>query len=175
MPRLSWTEFPFKHEFYYLFQWFPTTPPLLFVVQEYPAFDYPDFSLYFIIFIAFIFQLFPICFHNFFPRKDSRSFLSKGKKACENNLEDLTFDNDKNFSYSALQENIIVLATSVQFSCSVVSDSLQPHELQHARPPCPSPTPRVHSNSCPLSRWCHPAISSSVVRFSSCRVYQWFW
>ena len=127
-------------------------PPLLFVVQEYPAFDYPDFSLYFIIFIAFIFQLFPICFHNFFPRKDSRSFLSKGKKACENNLEDLTFDNDKNFSYSALQENIIVLATSVQFSCSVVSDSLQPHELQHARPPCPSPTPRVHSNSCPLSR-----------------------
>ena len=58
--------------------------------------------------------------------------------------------------------------TSVQFSCSVVSDSLQPHESQHARPPCPSPTPGVHSNSCPLSRWCHPAISSSVVPFSSC-------
>ena len=57
---------------------------------------------------------------------------------------------------------------SVQFSRSVVSDSLQPHELQHARLPCPSPTPRVHSNSCPLSRWCHPAISSSVVPFSSC-------
>ena len=55
-----------------------------------------------------------------------------------------------------------------QFSCSVVSDSLRPHELQHARPPCPSPTPRVHSNSCPLSQWCHPAISSSVVPFSSC-------
>ena len=57
---------------------------------------------------------------------------------------------------------------SVQFNCSVVSDSLQPHELQHARPPCPSPTPRVHSNSCPLSQWCHPAISTSVVPFSSC-------
>ena len=57
---------------------------------------------------------------------------------------------------------------SVQFSCSVMSDSLWPHELQHARPPCPLPTSRVHSNSCPLSRWCHPAISSSVVPFSSC-------
>ena len=58
--------------------------------------------------------------------------------------------------------------SSVQFSRSVVSDSLPPHELQHARPPCPSPTPSVHSNSCPSSRWCHPAISSSVVPFSSC-------
>ena len=57
---------------------------------------------------------------------------------------------------------------SVLFSLSVVSDSLQPHELQHSRPPCPSPTPRVHSNSCPWSRWCHPAISSSDVPFSSC-------
>ena len=57
---------------------------------------------------------------------------------------------------------------SVQFSCSVVSDSLQPHEPQHARPPCPPPTPRVHPNSCPLSRWCHPTISSSVVPFSFC-------
>ena len=58
--------------------------------------------------------------------------------------------------------------SSVQFCHSVVSDSLRPHELQHTRPPCPSPTRRVHSNSCPLSRWCHPAISSSVVPFSSC-------
>ena len=55
-----------------------------------------------------------------------------------------------------------------QFSRSVVSDSLQPHELQHARPPCPSPTPGVHSNSHRSSRWCHPAISSSVIPFSSC-------
>ena len=58
--------------------------------------------------------------------------------------------------------------SSVQFSCSVVSDSLRPHELQHARPPCPSPTPGVHSNSRPLNQWCHPSISSSVVPFSSC-------
>ena len=55
----------------------------------------------------------------------------------------------------------------VQFSCSVVSDSLRPHGLQHARPPCPSPTPGVHPNSCPLSRWCHTTISSSVEPFSS--------
>ena len=56
----------------------------------------------------------------------------------------------------------------VQFSHSVMSDSLWPHELQHARPPCPSPTPGIYPNSCPLSRWCHPTISSSVVPFSSC-------
>ena len=58
--------------------------------------------------------------------------------------------------------------SSVQFSCSVVSDSLRPHESQHARLPCPSPTPRVHPGSCASSQWCHPAISSSVVPFSSC-------
>ena len=56
---------------------------------------------------------------------------------------------------------------SVQFSRSVMSNSLRPHESQHARPPCPSPTPRVHPNPRPLSRWCHPTISSSVVPFSS--------
>ena len=54
------------------------------------------------------------------------------------------------------------------FSCSVVANSLWPHGLQHTRPPCPSPTPIVYSNSCPLSQWCHPTISSSVVPFSSC-------
>ena len=58
--------------------------------------------------------------------------------------------------------------SSVQFSCSVVSNSLRPHESQYARPPCSSPTPRVYSNPFPLSWWCHPAISSSVVPFSSC-------
>ena len=58
--------------------------------------------------------------------------------------------------------------SSVQFSRSVVSNSLRPHESQHARPPCPSPTPGVHSDSRPSSHWCHPAISSSVVLFSSC-------
>ena len=58
--------------------------------------------------------------------------------------------------------------SSVQFSCIVVSDFLQPHELQNARPPCPSPTPGVYPNSCPLSRWCILTISSSVIPFSSC-------
>ena len=62
----------------------------------------------------------------------------------------------------------ICAPTSVHFSRSVVSDSLKPHESQHARPPCPSPTPGVHSDLRPLSQWCHPAISSSVVPFSSC-------
>jgi len=61
-----------------------------------------------------------------------------------------------------------LLSHSVQFSHSVVSDSLRPHESQHARPPCPSPTPGVYSNPRPLSRWCHPAILSSVIPFSSC-------
>ena len=77
----------------------------------------------------------------------------------------------KAFSFF-LQWNKIVTAvlsiSSVQFSRSVVSDSLRPHESQHTRPPCPSPTPGVHSDSRPLSQWCHPAISSSVVPFSSC-------
>ena len=65
-------------------------------------------------------------------------------------------------------DSALVQSSPVQFSCSVMSDSLQPHELQHTRPPCPSPTPRVYQNSCALSRWCHPAISSSVIPFSSC-------
>ena len=62
---------------------------------------------------------------------------------------------------------VLSIIHSVQFSCSVVSDSLWPYGLQHARPPCPSPTSGVYANSCPLSRWCHPSISSSVVPFSS--------
>ena len=66
------------------------------------------------------------------------------------------------------RENVKVYIRSDQISRSVVSDSLRPHEPQHARPPCPSPTPRVHWDSCPSSQWCHPAISSSVVPFSSC-------
>ena len=60
------------------------------------------------------------------------------------------------------------MPSSVQFSCSVLSDSLQPYETKHAKPPCPSPTPRVHPNPCPFSRWCHPIISSSVIPFCSC-------
>ena len=62
----------------------------------------------------------------------------------------------------------LVLLSSLQFSHSVKSNSLWPHGLQHTRLLCPSPTPRAYSNSCPLSRWCHPTISSSVIPFSSC-------
>ena len=69
---------------------------------------------------------------------------------------------------SELHTEMGTLYLSVQFSHSVVSDSLRPHEPQHARPPCPSPTPGVIPNPCPLSWWCHPTISSSVVPFSSC-------
>ena len=73
---------------------------------------------------------------------------------------------------SLLENNVYALSVqfspSVQFSHSILSDSLRPHESQHARPACPLPTPRVHSNSRPSSRWCHPAISSSVIPFSSC-------
>ena len=70
-------------------------------------------------------------------------------------------------------KSIYYCFNSVQFSRSVVSESLRPLELQHASPPCPSLTPGVHPNLCPLSRWCHPTISSSVVPFSSCP--QSFW
>ena len=69
---------------------------------------------------------------------------------------------------SGIPEALEQLPSSVQFSRSVVSNSLWPHELQHARPPCPSPSPGVHLNSRPLSQWCHPAISFSVIPFSSC-------
>ena len=71
------------------------------------------------------------------------------------------------YSTHALLE-VLTSSGSVQFSRSVVSDSLRPHELQHTRPPCPSPTPGVHPDSRPSSQWCHPAILSSVVPFSSC-------
>ena len=67
-----------------------------------------------------------------------------------------------------LRRKVMTNLSSVQFSRSVVSDSLRSHEPQHTKPPHPSPTPRVHPNPCPLSQWCHPAISSSVIPFSSC-------
>ena len=70
--------------------------------------------------------------------------------------------------WNHLWSESFIYVGSVQFSHSVVSSSLRPHELQHARPPCRSPTPGVHPNLCPLSWWCHPTISSSVVPFSSC-------
>ena len=70
-------------------------------------------------------------------------------------------------SFSTHGFSLWLSMSSVQFSCSVVSNFLWPHGLQHSKPPCSSPTPRVHSNSCPLSPWCHPTISSSVIPFSS--------
>ena len=85
--------------------------------------------------------------------------------------------NSKNYLYVQLcmhlwtQNHVLrwlPVQCSVQFSCLVVSNSLQTHELQHTRPPCLSPTPGVYPKSCPLRRWCHPTISSSVVPFSSC-------
>ena len=71
-------------------------------------------------------------------------------------------------TWSQTMVGLMTVITSVQFSRSVVSDSLQPYELHHTRPPCPSPTPGVQSDSCPSSQLCHPAISSSVIPFSSC-------
>ena len=83
-------------------------------------------------------------------------------------------DNGAAWSVQSIVENLgkgnndVRAFRSDQISCSVMSDSLWPHESQHARPPCPPPTPGVHSDSRPSSRWCHPAISSSVIPFSSC-------
>ena len=76
----------------------------------------------------------------------------------------LYLHSSSSFRYSYLN----FIDVSLQFSHSVMSNSLRPHEPQHARPPCPSPTPGVHPNPCPLSQWCHPTISSSIVLFSSC-------
>ena len=78
--------------------------------------------------------------------------------------------------YTCSYTCVYIVSSIVQFSHSVVSDSSRPHGLQHARPPCPSPTPRPYSNSCPSSWWCHPTISSSVVPFSSCvQFFQTLW
>ena len=100
----------------------------------------------------------------------------KGSRRNQNNLEKgnrtegLIPPNSKMLPECYSYQETVVLA-SVQSSRSVVSNSFWPHGLQHTRPPCPSPTPRVYSNSCPLSQWCHPIISSSVVPFSSCLPY----
>ena len=99
-----------------------------------------------------------------------QTFVYKAMSLLVNMLSRFVIDfllRSKYLLISWLQSLSTVIFSSVQFSHSVVSDSLWPHELQHARPPCPSPTPRVHSDSCPSSQWCHPAISSSVVPFSS--------
>ena len=79
-----------------------------------------------------------------------------------------SLEEKRRYTFFPRKVKFLSKVASVQFSHSVMSDSLQPHESQHARPPCPSPTPGVHSDSGPSSQWCHPAISSSVIPFSSC-------
>ena len=93
-----------------------------------------------------------------FPTKSFLTFLSCHPHSVKIMISETEFR----------RGSIIYQIVSVQFSRSVVSDFLQPHRLQHARPPCLSPTPRACSNSCPLSRWSHPTNSSSVVPFFSC-------
>ena len=82
----------------------------------------------------------------------------------EKQMRDIIFEKKKQNCHHWM----MIWFSSVQFRCSVVSDSLWPYEPRHARPSCPSPTPGVHPNPCPLSRWCHPTTSFSVVPFSSC-------
>ena len=93
-------------------------------------------------------------------RKENNSLISRPLHLC------VYFSSVAETRMEAI--NSIECLSSVQFRGSVMSDSLWPHESQHAWPPCPSPTSGVHPNSCALSWWCHPAISSSVVPFSSC-------
>ena len=98
-----------------------------------------------------------------FLEQFSQSYL----RCCPSSLEVLS-KSVKKIKLSLFPDDMILYISSVQFSRSVVSDSWRPHESQHARPPCPSPTPGVYPNSCPSSWWCHPAISSSVIPLSSC-------
>ena len=104
---------------------------------------------------------------NFWKLFHSGTIFVKGQKLC---VFMSYFQNVRSVwgeMYSGWKVPILLLTpASVQLSHSVISDCLWPHELQHARPPCPSPTPRVHPNPCPLSWWCHPAISSFVISFS---------
>ena len=93
-----------------------------------------------------------------------------GIKVARRNINNLRYAEDTTFMAESEEElkSLLIKDSSVHFIHSVVSDSAGPHESQHARPPCPSPTPGVHSDSRPSSQWCHPAISTSVVPFSSC-------
>ena len=110
--------------------------------------------------------LFIVSFHVILLKQSSRNVACSTHQAVgTNSLLYCHYTRDK---MSLVYLNLYFFDyDSVHFSPSVVSDSLRPHGLQHTRPPCPSSTPRVYSNSCPLSRWCHPTISSSVVPFSS--------
>ena len=99
------------------------------------------------------------------------TLMAESKEKLKNLLMKVKEESKKTGLKFNIQKTKIMASShicSVQFSRSVISDCLRPHESQHARLPCPTPTPGVHSNSCPSSRWCHPAISSSVAPFSSC-------
>ena len=117
---------------------------------------------------------------HFRPYKQNLHF-SIGKNSSIGKISKLTIEFEKHCfrvykkECNCWEHALVQKLYSVQFSHSVVSNYLQPHGLQHARPPCPSPTPEVYSNSCPLSRWRHPTISSSVIPFSSCLQYFAAW
>ena len=108
----------------------------------------------------------------FSPYQKLEGFFSDHHYESLEELLQMNSDKCNTDSFGGFYVGISALSSvqfsSVQFSRSVVFDSLRPHESQHARPPCPSPTPGVHSDSCPSIHWCHPAISSFVVPFSSC-------
>jgi len=102
---------------------------------------------------------------------DDPTFMAKNEEELKSLLMEMKEKSEKVSLKLNIQKTKIMTSGPIsldQFSCSVMSDSLRLHELQHARPPCPSPTPRAYSNSCSLSQWCHPTISSSVIPFSSC-------
>ena len=122
-----------------------------------------------VLWLHFLFWKLFVKFFCMFEKLDCFSLMRSGVSCLYvlniNPLQSIYFSNT--FSHSVCWP-FVLSVSSVQFSRSVVSNSWRPHKLQHTRPPCPSSTPRVHSNSRPLSRWCHPAISSSVIPFSSC-------
>ena len=97
----------------------------------------------------------------------SKMSILKGRCHFWRKSKSKLIDNSK-IALDLIKLKLYKLLRSHQISCSVISDSLRPHESQHARPPCPTPIPGVHWDSRPSSQWCHPAISSSVVPFSSC-------
>ena len=101
---------------------------------------------------------------------DATTLMAENKEEPKSYLMKVKEESEKVDLKLSIQKTKIMASgpiSSVQFSCSVMTNSLRPRGLQYARPPCPSPTPRIYSNSCPLSRWCHSTISSSVVPFSS--------
>ena len=98
-------------------------------------------------------------------KRQAKVLIDNGSK--DQTIKTIYYDNYQR-EVNGMMNRLSAQFSSGQFSCSVVSDSLRPHESQHARPPCLSPSPGVHSNSHPSSQWCHPAISSSVIPFSSC-------